>query len=502
MNLKKIYFQKGLEAGCPVDQMDNFDVAEVTLQYQQLLASAAARLCDHPNGPTEVAIGGARCGGKSHWAVAQVGADDCQRFPGLKCLIIRKVAKSNTDHFEDLRRKIFRKLPHEFTSSGKLTFENGSEINLGHFHNESDIDTHLGMEYDVIVIEEATTLTARKHMDIATCCRSTKKFPDGTPWRARIYCTMNPGGVGHQFYRNRHIIPWQNNTETITRFIPARVEHNEFASREYVQMLESLTGWKKLAWRYGYWDIAAGQFFTTFRRDIHVIDDFDDTRAVEWFAALDYGFTHYTVVLLGCKDGDGNIFVVDEHAERGWVPERHAHAIEAMLQRHGLSVSSDSQDTNPSDDESRIPICRSLVRGPSGIYFLAPISRQASGLARFVAGTDVFSRQSDGTTIAAQYSRHGINLSPANTDRVNGWAEILTLLGDPDAGIRPRLFIHKSCARLIDCLPSLQHDPNRPEDVLKIDVEEDGLGGDDTADALRYLIATKPREIYERNLTD
>ncbi len=32
----------------------------------------------------------------------------------------------------------------------------------------------------------------------------------------------------------------------------------------------------------------------------------------------------------------------------------------------------------------------------------------------------------------------------------------------------------------------LQHDPNRPEDVLKVDADEDGVGGDEAADALRY----------------
>ena len=111
---------------------------------------------------------------------------------------------------------------------------------------------------------------------------------------------------------------------------------------------------------------------------------------MEWFAAMDYGFTHYTVVLLGCTDGDGNVFVVDEHAERLWLPARHAAAIKAMLARHGVSV---------------------------------------ERLRRFVAGADVFSRQSDGTTIAAQYGRLGIRLRPANTQRVSGWAEILARFG-------------------------------------------------------------------------
>src|SRR4051794_28442280 len=72
--------------------------------------------------------------------------------------------------------------------------------------------------------------------------------------------------------------------------------------------------------------------------------------------------------------------------------------------------------------------------------------------------------------------------------------------GDPGASIAPKLFIHERCARLVECLPSLQHDPNRPEDVLKVDCDEDGNGGDDTADCLRYLVATKARVVAQRKL--
>jgi phage terminase large subunit len=76
----------------------------------------------------------------------------------------------------------------------------------------------------------------------------------------------------------------------------------------------------------------------------------------------------------------------------------------------------------------------------------------------------------------------------------------LERLGDPEAGIAPTLFIHRRCGRLVETLPSLQHDPNRPEDVLKVDADEDGVGGDDAADALRCLVATKAREVRARKL--
>jgi hypothetical protein len=64
----------------------------------------------------------------------------------------------------------------------------------------------------------------------------------------------------------------------------------------------------------------------------------------------------------------------------------------------------------------------------------------------------------------------------------------------------PTLLIHKRCGRLIETLPTLQHDPNRPEDVLKVDADEDGVGGDDRADALRYLVAPLTRSITQRKL--
>ncbi len=392
-------------------------------------------------------------------------------MPGLKCLLLRKVGKSVMESFDDLRRRLFVHLPHEFAGHrGSLTFANGSRIIAGHFQSEKDVDQYLGLEYDVIAIEEATTLSRRKHTDISTCCRTSK--PN---WRPRIYSTTNPGGIGHAWYRTKFVLPFMQGRETETRFVPARVDDNQFNNPEYRKVLEGLSGWQKRAWYFGDWDIAAGQYFKTWNRAVHMISDFDDSRAVEWFASFDYGYTHYTVVLLGCRDGDGNVFIVDEHAERLWLPQRHAVAIKNMMARHGVELGTNMGTRWNSSLPGR-------------------------ELKRFVAGADVFSRQSDGTTVASQYGKLGIRLQCANMDRVNGWAEILHRLGEPGSGIPSRLFIHQRCARLVECLPSLQHDPNRPEDVLKVDADEEGVGGDDCADALRYLIATKPRIVTQRKL--
>src|ERR1043166_6288769 len=213
------YIATGRKAGCSLEQMKNFIRADVVLQRRQLMASAAARLCDQPDGPTAVGYGGARGGGKYPWVLAPMGADDCQRVAGLKCLLLRKVGKAKMENFEDLRRRLFNKLPHEFSAyRGVLKFANGSRVIAGHFQNEKDIDAYLGLEYDVIGIKEATTLSSRKHQDICTCSRTSK--PN---WRPRIYSTSNPGGIGHAWYRSKFVLPFVGKCETETRFVPARV---------------------------------------------------------------------------------------------------------------------------------------------------------------------------------------------------------------------------------------------------------------------------------------
>ena len=475
-------FQLGLEHGCPKDQLLNLSNAGLILQAKQLAACAASRLCDQPDGPKAVGYGGARGGGKSYWLHAQIGVDDCQRVPGLKCLILRKVGKSNLEHFEDLRQRLFARLPHEFNASrGLLVFANGSQIRLGHYQCEKDIDSYLGLEYDVIGIEEATQLTLRKYEDISTCCRTSRPG-----WRPRIYSTTNPGGIGHQWYLEKFIIPHQSRAESDTRFIPARVDDNAFVNPEYKSELARRSGWQHAAWYEGRWDFAAGQYFRNFDPRIHVLPDkFNETIGEEWFAAMDYGFTHLNAVLLACRDHADNVYVVDEHAERLWIPQRHARAIKEMFARHNIYS---TQDHLRESLLARFP-------DPCPLRERLWFDLKRRMLSRFVVGADAFGAESNGDNVARQYRDFGLKLTPACMDRVSGWSAITQRLGDPESGIPPTLFIHPRCKKLIACLPFLQHNPDLPGDVLKSNLSEDGSGGDDAADALRYLLATRSRTV-------
>lgn len=450
------YAQAARAAGLDLAAFSALVGAGIVLQPKQLEFSAACISCDEPDGPEEVGFGGARGGGKSHAAIAQLTLD-CVRYPGLTCLLLRKVGKANRENFAELRQKVLSGVATIWKQQeGVLIFpkHGNSKIILGHFRNEGDIDAYLGLEYDVILVEEATTLSAAKVKAIRTCNRSSKQG-----WRPRMYFTTNPGGVGHAWFKARFI---NRNHPKSSVFVASTVSDNLYINPEYKNQLESLTGWMLRAWRYGDWDIAAGQYFTTFRatkdgKPWHVLKPFKTPKSWTYWCSFDYGWTHYTVCHLGCKDNDGNIYVIDEHAARRIHPKIHAQAIHAMLERHGLNVRK---------------------------------------LDRFVAGHDVFDKPNEeGEFLEDTYKKLGIVMTRANINRINGAGEILNRLGDPENPVDspPSLFIFSNCQGLVNQLPMLEHDPHRPEDVLKVDVDEDGEGGDDFYDCGRYLVMESVR---------
>lgn len=443
------FLRSARDAGSPKSQITNLAQGGYAPQPKQLLFHAAAREADKPSGPTQVAMGGARGGAKSHAVVCQAALDDCVRHPGLKWLYLRSVGKSARESFEDLLKKALPQLMRYYVvSKSRIELPNDSRIILGGFRNERDIDAYIGIEYDGIITDDAQLISAGKHHKLRGSLRTSKQG-----WRPRLYLTFNPGGIGHTHLKKTFVEPWRNKREIDTRFIFSLPEDNVFINPEYLVYLEGLTGWLKKAWRHGDFDIAAGQFFTTWQHGTHVIPQRETPRHWTFWCAMDYGFTHPTVVYLLAKDHDGTTFAVDEHWRRKWLVPQHAAAIHSMLDRNGLTI---------------------------------------SDLESFEAGGDVFSKSgASETTPAQQYSKHGIDLTVADMDRINGAAKLLELLGDAEAKVPVRLFIFDRCMHLIESLPAMEHNPNRPEDVLKVNIDDDGSGGDDPYDALRYGLMMK-----------
>jgi phage terminase large subunit len=443
------YMAAGLAAGCTADQMNAFYIAGYVAQPKQLAFHAAARACDHPGGPVVVGYGGSRGQAKSHAILAQCIIDDAQRVPGLKGLFLRSVQKAAKESFEDLIRKVLGGVNHTYIPSrNMLTLPNGAYFLLGGFKDDRDIEKYLGIEYDLIAIEEATLLRDLRVNQLRGSLRTAK---DG--WRPRWYPSTNPGGIGLKWFKQMLVDPWRRGREETTRYIHTLRGDNIFINKEYDEYLGSLTGMLKRMWADADWDVNAGVYFEEFDYDRHVLP-LRLPLPAHWRYSLsmDYGFQHWNVILLHGEDGDGVKYTISELNHRKHFPDEIAPEVGPWLGRYGLRL----------DD-----------------------------IAERRSGSDTFSQTGRSrSTVAEEYAGHGIHWQPAYTapgSRREGAHELARRLGNKERGIPPTWFIFEDCRRLIETLPYLEADPNNPEDVKKVDCDPaTGDGGDDWYDCARY----------------
>ena len=452
--------QAAKKAGCPRDQIQMFIQWGYIPQPKQLEFHAAARAADNELNPNAIACGGDRGGAKSHTIMSQVATDDCQRYAGLHVLYLRKVGKSAREALDQLRSKTFVHIPHNYNrNEGVIRFTNMSVIIVGHFKDDRDIDQYIGIEYDIIVIEEATQLSEEKVKLLLGSLRSSKPG-----WRARVYFAANPGGIGHTWFKKRFVLPFRSQREYTSKFIPMSWRDNKYVSRDYVAYLMSLTGVLARMWRDGDWDVGAGQFFTNWNYEVLVIKPIEIKPLWPMWVSGDHGFAHPTAVYFHAYDAyNDTIYTVKEHVASRWLVKEHARRLETLAQ---------------------------LLKRPFG-----------DSIDTVIFGSDVFAqsghtdKKGNSTTIASQYEAElGVPVTRANTDRVAGAAEMLRRMGNAEENIRPSWFIFDNCVQLIETIPAMLSDPNRPEDVLKVNASDDGEGGDDCYDAARYGLMFKPMQ--------
>jgi phage terminase large subunit len=367
-----------------------------------------------------VAYGGARGGGKS-WALRRKLILMCLRYPGLRCLLVRRtLPELRSNHLAPLLAEYGAILSYS-ERDRELTLENGSRIILGYCAAERDALRYQGQEYDVIAIDEATQLSEYQFTIFKACLRGTRDFP------RRIYLTCNPGGVGHSWVKRLFIdrdYRLGENPEDYA-FIPATVFDNGILTRadpDYVRRLETLPPRLRDAWLYGKWDIFEGQFFTEFDEARHVCAEGAIPRAIGSVLAFDYGFDMLAAYICIC-DGEGRIYVTDE------------------LCAPGLTLG---------DAAARLS---ELCHGKAVDFA--------------VASPDLWNRRQDSgkSGFEIMQSVPGMPpMRPADDRRVPGWRLMREYLADRPDG-KPGLLISRRCRELIRCLPALLFDKARSEDA-------------------------------------
>lgn len=450
------YVEIAVKAGAPDDQIEHFiEQCDYAPYPWQWIFHAAAREADEPDGPVDIGAGGARGPGKSHVVLSQVALDDCQRCEGLKCLFLRQTGVSAKESFDDLINRAVKGKTEYHKTKDSLRFPNGSKIILGGFKDESDIDKYIGIEYDVIIVEELNQLTAEKYEKLRGSLRTSKEN-----WRPRMYTSFNPGGVGHVFVRDRYVIPYRTGKETTTRFIPSTYKDNPALNPEYIQYLEGLSGTLGKAWREGNWDTFAGQYFAEWDYEKHVCEPFAIPSTWRRFRSIDpSGRTGTTSCHWYALDSNGDVWVYKEYYATGKDYDQHAEAIRKL-----------SEDRD----------------GVSEDYVYTVIDSAA------------FAKAGYSETAAEIYERHGVSgLVAAAKERVIGWNAVHQYLRW-DVHTQPKLHIFKTCVNIIRTIPDAQHDELHPEDVAS---RWSGAEHGDALDELRYFLRTLREQRAPRPLT-
>ena len=239
----------------------------------------------------EVLFGGAAGGGKSHGQLIDAFLY-ALKYPGSKQLVLRRT-------FPELEKSLIRKSLELFPSGiykynaakheGKL--KNGSLIDFGYCDNYNDVYKYQSAEYDVIRFDELTHFTEDMYIYLMSRVRGANDFPK------QVKSSTNPGGVGHAWVKARFIDIGPPDVLHETKkgsriFLPSKVQDNKFLMQndpEYIKRLQNLSEKDKKALLYGDWDIFDGQYFTEFKRELHVVSPFEIPKHWRRYFALDYG---------------------------------------------------------------------------------------------------------------------------------------------------------------------------------------------------------------------
>jgi len=402
--------------------------------------------------------GGAKGGGKSK-GVRDIMLFRRFKYPGTHGGLFRRTYKElEGNHI----RPIFKEYPmlKQYWNDSKkiLNLPNGSSLEFCHCENEKDVDLYQGREFEDLAIEEAGQWLESMFRKLLGSNRSSRPG-----FKSRCLLTGNPGGVGHSWLKRLFVERRFNQFERPQdyAFVQALVDDNPALlsnDPDYVHKLNSEPNEAlRKAYRFGDWDIFAGQFFSEIRREIHLIKPFAIPKHWNRFGSYDFGFNHPGAFGWFATDEDGNVYLYRE------------------LVKAQLRVDQFCKELNKFEDTT----------------LLQPI----------VAGWDCWVQKgilksNSAPTIAEEFLSHGIILKRAVIDRIQGASQLRSYLAWqdlPEGRKEPKFFIFDTCPITYNTIARMMVDPDRPEDVLKIDATEGDLDtGDDAYDMARMGLMSRP----------
>lgn len=383
-----------------------------------------------------------------------------------RAIIFRKSYKQLAeliDYAADMYKSAFPNVKFN-KSQYYFEFPSGAKIYFASIQNAQDVKQYQGRSFSYIAFDELTHFEEKEYMYMLSRCRA-----KGNNLRCYIRSTCNPGGIGHNFVKNRFVnlgdckrfveeVEILNNANKKIKvkrdrmFISSSVFDNEELLKNdpnYIANLAMLPEKEKNALLYGNWDEFSGQYFPEFKTHIHVIQPVQ-MEYKEKFVSMDYGLDCTAAYLCGALR-DGTIHVIKE------------------IHQSNLNLSQAAQKV------------LEMIKGENVSYI--------------VASPDLWSRRQETGKSGEQIMREAglYGMRKANDSRIPGWRnmrEYLKVFTDAEGYETSKLKIFCTCTNLIKNIPALLHDDKNVEDAS-------GQPHDVThgPEALRYGLMSRSGEL-------
>jgi phage terminase large subunit len=331
----------------------------------------------------------------------------------------------------------------------------GGKISNVIFRGLEEPDKHRSLNLNAAYIDEASQVSEEAFSLLQSRLR-------GAHVR-KIYATTNPNGHSWLY---RYWIKRDWPTEKAKKnflHVSAPSTENVHLPADYVDnMLSSWTKERIDREVMGSWDAFAGQIYSEFSRNVHVVKPFKIPDDWTRFAGLDHGFTNPACVLWCAMDYDSNVYVYREFYHSEWI-------IEEICRGNKKTSEPGIVDMNGKDKLEGIWI------DPS-----TKAKRDANG-----SHYDTY----------LEFVPKSWSLIPANNAVSAGIDRVKELMKPHPVTGQPRLFIFETCSNLIEEItqykwkekpPTAASSQNEPEEPVKKD--------DHSCDALRYAIMSRPEE--------
>lgn len=139
-------------------------------------------------------------------------------------------------------------------------FPSGAKLSFGYLANEQHKYRYQGTEWHFVGFDEASQFLSTQYTYLFSRVRA---GIDGNPVPWRIRAASNPGGVSHQFLKERFIDERSPDVLRDRGFVPARIVDNPHLDQaSYLGMLSELDPVTRAQLEHGDWEIEpAGNFF-------------------------------------------------------------------------------------------------------------------------------------------------------------------------------------------------------------------------------------------------